>query len=523
LVKNITGSGIHATSKTHEGNLASHPKGVASHPGMPEILEKGYIPDLHLVEPEQRPGYIYPETPILDALSESLENPAVALHIPGHGHGDGVLPKFRSLIGNRAVKADTTDDFDGLGQLYPASGPIKEAQELAAKAFGAAHTFFLVNGSTVGNLALALTVTKPGEKVLIARNCHRSVISGITMTGAIPVWVIPERNDEWGIWQSVCPEKLRKKLQQNPDTKVVWITNPTYEGVVSDIRSIVKICKDFDVTLIVDEAHGCHWSFNDRLPESSLELGADAVIHSIHKTGGSFSQSSMLHLAHDSKICPEQLTTSLMMLQSTSPSYLLLTSLDAARAFLTSTHGRMRLEEIVQIAESIRERINELDGCKCLTPGEGYNIDPTKLYVTIEGISGKQLKNILENEFHIETEAKTDKGILALANIGNTESELEYFYEAIRNIASRRHFYHNTHKELNRYMPFSIPEMVYIPRDAQFFNKEKVKPTDSIGRVSAETIAVCPPGIPILVPGEQIQLEHLYYLRERDYILVVNQ
>jgi arginine/lysine/ornithine decarboxylase len=515
----MAGGGFNSTSQTYEGHLASRQAGHLNFPGNTEQPEKFIHPDLHLVETEQKHGYLYPATPIIEALEEYLENPAVTLHIPGHGHGDGVLPRFKTLLGNRAIKADTTDDFDGLGQLYPPSGPIKEAQELAAKTFDAAHTFFLVNGSTVGNLALAMAVTRPGKKVLMARNCHRSVISGITTTGAVPVWVIPERNDEWGIWGAINPATVRAKLEQNPDISVVWITNPTYEGVISDIAAIAAVCKEFDVPLIVDEAHGCHWNFNDKLPTSSIHLGADAVIHSIHKTGGSFSQSSMLHLAHGSKFKYEDILGSLMMLQSTSPSYILLASLDAARAFLASTHGRMRLEETIQVASSVRDRLNELDGCRCLTPSEDINIDPTKMYVSIDGLSGKQLKHILEMEFNIEVEAKTDKGVLALANIGNTESELEYFYEALRNITSRRHFY-GAEKGNMRFMPFSIPEMVLIPRDAHFCDKEQVRPIDAIGRVSAEIIAVCPPGIPIVVPGEKIQLEHMHYLRHKDLIWV---
>jgi len=212
-----------------------------------------------------------------------------------------------------------------------------------------------------------------------------------------------------------------------------------------------------------------------------------------------------------------------MMLQSTSPSYLLLTSLDCARAFLDSTHGRLRLSETIHKAEKIRKKINRISGCSCLTGDSRLTIDPTKLYVSIDGISGRHLKEILEQEFNIEVEAKTDKGILALANIGNTSDELDYFYEAIKNITSRRHFYHSVSKESLRYMPFSIPEMVCLPRDAHFCQKEKVRPADATGRISAEIIAVCPPGIPIVIPGEKIQLEHLHYLKNRDYLWVVKK
>ena len=300
----------------------------------------------------------------------------------------------------------------------------------------------------------------------------------------------------------------------------VWVTNPTYEGIVSDIKEIAAICKDHNVTFIVDEAHGSHWKFNNQLPQSAIELGADAVVHSIHKTSGSFSQSSMLHLGHDSKIDYDEILDNLKMLQSTSPSYLLLASLDAARAFIDSVPGRAKLAQMVYSSNKTRELINSLKDCYCLGPNDGYDIDPTKLYITISGISGRKLKDILEFEFHIETEAKTDKGILALANIGNTDNELEYLYEAIRNIISRKHIYSDCDTEPVKYMPFSIPEMVKLPREAYFSKKEKVNPLNAIGRVSAEIVAICPPGIPILVPGELIQKEHLLYLSDKDFIWV---
>lgn len=522
MVKKYADCGINSTSKVNEGYLASQQREVTALQGNLAHLEINRHPDLYIVETEHQEDYNYPETPILDALENYLESPSVTLHIPGHARGESILPKFRNIVGSRAIKADTTDDFDGLGQLHPAGGAIKKSQELAATAFGAAYTCFLINGSTVGNLALALTVTKPGKQVLVARNCHRSVISGVVVSGATPVWLMPERDDEWGIWGEINPEKIKQLLSDNPEISVVWITNPTYEGIVSDVKTIAAICKEHNVIFIVDEAHGCHWTFNESLPDSALSLGADAVVHSIHKTGGSFSQSSMLHLAHNSKINYEELQCNLRMLQSTSPSYLLLASLDAARAYLNSTTGRTKLAKMVKWSEETRHYLNQIPGCKCLGSNDGYTIDSTKIYICIEDITGRALKAILEDEFHIETEAKTDKGILALANIGNTESELEYLYEVIKNIANRRYLYQNYKKETIRYMPFSIPEMVCIPRDAYFSEKHKVKPTDSIGCVAAEIIAECPPGIPILVPGEKVQLEHLYYLKNKEFIWVTN-
>ncbi|EKE04443.1 MAG: hypothetical protein ACD_20C00078G0002 [uncultured bacterium] len=459
------------------------------------------------------------ETPIVDALENYFNNPSVALHIPGHARGEGVLPKFKKLVGQRVISLDTTDEFDKLGTLLPADGPVERAQDLAAKAFGSSKSFFLINGSSVGNMALALSVTKENKKVIIGRNCHRSVISGITLTGAEPIWATPEKLDEWGVWGPVKPEKIEKLLDENPDAGVVWITNPTYEGIISDTAAISDICKKRNVILIVDEAHGCLWRFNDKLPPAALDLGADAVVHSLHKTGGSFSQSSILHLGKNSKINSEEVEANLRMLQSTSPSYMLLASLDAARAYLTSKYGQTRLNKAVDNANIIRESLKSISGVRCLSPEDGYNIDPTKIYVTIDGLSGKRLESILEIEYHIEVEAATDNGILALSNIGNTEKELEYFWECIKSIVNSN-YSDITYLEKTKYMPFLNPEIECTPRKAYMAPKEKVSPRKAVGRISAEVIAECPPGIPVLVPGERITREHIPYLTKYETIWV---
>jgi arginine decarboxylase len=460
------------------------------------------------------------ETPILDAFETYINNHMVPLHIPGHAKdGSGSYPKFQKIFGQKIINLDTTDEFDSLGTLHPADGPIAKSQILTAQLFGASQSFFLINGSTVGNLALALTATKENQKVIVNRNCHRSVISGLTLTGAVPVWVIPDMLDEWGIWGAINPAEIERLLNENPDTTLVWITNPTYEGVVSDISAIAKICKERNVKLFVDEAHGCLWNFNKKLPTPALSCGADAVVHSLHKTGGSFSQSSVLHLGKNSEINPDELEANLKMLQSTSPSYMLLASLDGARAYLSSQRGLNKIDEAIDNANIIRNNLSQLPKVKCLNPNSSINIDPTKIYLQIEGLSGKRLESILEFEYHIEVEAATDLGILALSNIGNTKEELDYFYESIKSIVNSN-YTDITYLDHTKYMPFHIPEMISTPRQAYINSKEKVSPKRSVGRVSAEVIAVCPPGIPVLVPGERITEEHLPYLTKNQSVWV---
>ena len=242
------------------------------------------------------------KAPIVEALKMAYENPTYQFHIPGHTKGKAIFKDFRKLIGEKALSIDTTDEFDNLGTLHPATGPIKEAQELAASAFGAKATYFLLNGSTAGNLAIAMALTQKGQKIIVNRNCHRSVLTGLMISGAEPVWVCPSRIKEWSIWGSIEAWQIEELLEKDKDISMVWITNPTYEGVVSDIKSISSVCKKYNVPLIVDEAHGCLWNFNKHLPETALKLGADVVVHSLHKTGGSMSQTSMLHISKTSSV-----------------------------------------------------------------------------------------------------------------------------------------------------------------------------------------------------------------------------
>ena len=370
--------------------------------------------------------YTKTHAPIIEALKKAYEKPSYQFHIPGHTRGKGSLPEFRQLIGKKALSIDTTDEFDNLGTLHPATGPIKEAQELAAKAFGAKKTFFLLNGSTAGNLALAMGLTKKGQKIITNRNCHRSVLTGMIISGAEPLWLVPERFEDWGIWGNVNPERVEEMLKTHDDVSMVWITNPTYEGVVSDIKSISAICKRFNVPLIVDEAHACLWNFNDHLPTSALKLGADAVVHSLHKTGGSMSQSSMLHIAENSLIDVDAVEKALKLLHTTSPSLMLLASLDAARANLDSPRGRKQLQRAISNAKYLRQEIDKMEHIHQLKPDFGYKTDVTKVFIKADGLSGKRLESILEIDFNIEVESASDAGLLLLSNIGNKRSEIQY-------------------------------------------------------------------------------------------------
>jgi len=502
------------SSQVDQGHLASQI------PTVVKSCDKDFLQNLNTAENVGTYELESIETPVLDALENLLKKPTIALHIPGHGKSEGILPRFHELVGQNIIDLDTTDEFNGLGKLHPADGPVLKAQELTSQLFGSQKSFFLVNGSTVGNLALALTIAKENKKIIIGRNCHRSIISGLTLTGAEPEWIIPDILNNWGIWGAVTAENVETMLDKNPDAGAVWINNPTYEGIVSDVEAISKVCKERNVILIVDEAHGCLWKFNDKLPKPALECGADAVVHSLHKTGGSFSQSSILHIANTGKINPEEVEANLCMLHSTSPSYTLLASLDAARAYLSSQYGHEKIEKAVKNAQEARKILNSIPGVSCLCSDENFEIDLTKIYLKIDGLSGKRLESILEIEYKITVEAATDEGILALSNIGNTSEEIYQFCEAIKKIAESK-YSDITYLENIKYMPLNVPEIVCTPRTAYISEKEKISPNDSVGRVSAEVIAICPPGIPVLVPGEKITEEHLPFLAKCCTIQVV--
>ena len=458
--------------------------------------------------------------PIVEALKQAYENPTYQFHIPGHTKGSGSLPEFKKLIGRKALSVDTTDEFDNLGTLHPATGPIKEAQELAAKAFGAKKTFFLLNGSTAGNLALAMALTKKGQKILTNRNCHRSVLTGMIISGAEPLWLIPKRFEDWGIWGNVTPESVEEMLNTHDDISMVWITNPTYEGVVSDIKSISVICKQRGIPLIVDEAHACLWNFNKHLPTPALQLGADAVVHSLHKTGGSMSQSSMLHIAENSMIDADAVEKALKLLHTTSPSLMLLASLDAARANLESSRGRKLLQRAINNAKYLRSEIEKMEHIHDLKPDFGYMTDVTKVFIRADGLSGKRLESILEIDFNIEVESASDAGLLLLSNIGNTRADMEYLVKCLRKI-DQTHYSDICYLENKKHMPMLTPIIKMSLRDAFYSEKETIPKDLAIGRISAEVIAECPPGIAVLLPGELITEAHLPYLTDYDFLEVI--
>ena len=462
------------------------------------------------------------EAPLLDALEKYKKNPSTGFHIPGHNRGAGVLRRFEELIGKDALLLDTTDEFDSLGTLHPATGAIADAMQLASIAYNSKKTFFITSGSTISNLAIAFGVVSPDDEIIIARNSHRSVITGTMLSGAKPAWLMPKLLKDWSIFGAIEPESLEKQLNLKPNTKFVWVVNPTYEGMVSDIEKMAKICKKHNVPLIVDEAHGSLWNFSDELPKTALELGADAVVHSLHKTVGSMTQSSMLHIAKNSRLDVHKIEHALKLLHTTSPSILLLASLDAARAHLSSSAGKDLISRAIQNAKYFRNEAKKIKNLFVLGENDGIQCDVTKIFIKMHGLTGKRLETILELDFNIEIESASDEGVLILSNIGNTREEFEYLIKALKEISIRK-YPDICHLEGKKYMPLMQPNTVMSPREAYFAKKRLVKIEDAVGEVSAEVIALCPPGISVLLPGEIINEEHLPYLSDFNEIEIVER
>lgn len=332
------------------------------------------------------------QTPLFSGLINHAKKNPIQFHIPGHKKGAGIAPEFRQFIGDNALSIDLIN-IGPLDDLHHPKGMIKQAQDLAAEAFGADHTFFSVQGTSGAIMAMVMAVCGPGEKIIVPRNVHKSVMSAIVFSGAIPVFIHPEIDEKLGISHGITTDSVEKALKQHPDAKGVLVINPTYFGFSADLKKIVEIAHSYHVPVLVDEAHGVHIHFHDGLPLSAMQAGADMAATSVHKLGGSMTQSSVLNIK-EGFVSAKHVQSILSMLTTTSTSYLLLASLDTARKQL-ATKGNELIDKTIRLAQSIRKRINEIDHLYC--PGEDiigskatFDYDPTKLIISVKdlGLTG---------------------------------------------------------------------------------------------------------------------------------------
>ncbi len=461
----------------------------------------------HFVQSQQK-------TPLINALTTLKQQSDSAFYSPGHKRGQGINPNLASLLGNKVFQGDFPE-LPQLGNLFSPDAAIEEAQCLAAEAFGADQTWFLVNGSTCGIIAAIMATCFPGDRIIIPRNSHQSVITGLILSGAVPIFLNPEYDPSWDLALSITPEALENALKDNSDVKAVLVVYPTYHGVCGDIQALAAITHGYHLPLLVDEAHGAHFAFHGALPPSALSLGADLSIQSTHKVLGAMTQASMLHI-QGTRIDAQRVSQALQFVESTSPSYILLASLDAARQQM-ALQGLGLLDKTIGLSSLALNQISEVEGLSVLKLPEkrpGFNhLDITRLTVNVTGLgmTGLEIDQILSQKLRVTAELPMLSHLAFIISIGNTKEDIQNLIEAFSNIRD----YVSSSATLPT---FSLPSLLaplpiqISPRDAFFAPKKTVKIENSIGEISGELIAPYPPGIPVLMPGEMITNQAINYL-----------
>lgn len=457
------------------------------------------------------------ETPLFTALKRHAEKDPIQFHIPGHKKGKGMDPEFREFIGENALSIDLIN-IGPLDDLHLPKGIIKQSQDLAAKAFGADHTFFSVQGTSGAIMAMIMSVCEPGDKILIPRNVHKSIMSAIVFSGAVPIFIHPEVDSYFGISHGITHDSIERALVLNPDTKAVLVINPTYYGISADLKKIVNIAHSRNILVLVDEAHGVHIHFHKELPFSAMEAGADMAATSVHKLGGSLTQSSILNL-RGNLVSPKRVQSILSMLTTTSTSYLLLASLDVARKSL-ATEGQALLEDTIRKAEETRSEINQIPHLFCmgrevLKSSAAVSIDPTKLLISVKelGITGYKAEKWLRERFTIEVELSDLYNILCIVTSGDSEEDLSTLLHALTKLSQE--YKHNADERVDSSVLLpEIPSLALTPRDAFYAKTEVIPFEQSAGRIIAEFVMVYPPGIPIFIPGEVITIDNILYTRK---------
>ena len=449
------------------------------------------------------------KTPLVDALKNFDKISPAYFCIPSHHRGKGVSSSFTEVFGKTVLKYDLTET-PITDDLHEADGAIKEAESLASELFGSDRTFFLVNGTTCANEAMIISSVCEGEKILVARNCHKSVLMGLIISGASPVYIEPEISGVFSTFGSISPEKVELAFKNHPDIKAFILTSPTYYGIGSDLQKIADICHSHGVLLLVDEAHGSHFAFSDKLPKTALSCGADMVSQSTHKTLNSMTQSSMLHVK-GSLVDISKVDAALKIVQSTSPSYILMASLDAARQN-AALNGRTAVCRMLDITSYIRSTLSSIDGVSCpenVDGNEVFSFDKTRIVFSVKGISGFYLSEILFEKYNICCEMADNYNVVSIIGSSDSYEDADRLINAVKEIAAT--------VNSGKIKEFSLPHrppMAMTPRKAFFAKSTRTNFKDSVGKVSAEMIAPYPPGIPVIYPGEVITEEIYEFISE---------
>ncbi|WP_206044011.1 aminotransferase class I/II-fold pyridoxal phosphate-dependent enzyme [Geitlerinema sp. P-1104] len=441
------------------------------------------------------------QTPFLEALQAQAQAPQTPFYFPGHKQGVGIAQPLKEWLGDAVFQGDLPE-LPQLDNLFQPQGPLREAQNLAAAAFGAQQTWFLTNGSTAGVMAAILATCNPGEKLALARNSHQCAIAGLILAGVEPVFIQPEYDRHWDMALRVTPEALEATLKQNPDIKAVLVVSPTYHGICSDIAALADCCHQHQIPLIVDEAHGAHLGFHPQLPPSALQGNADVVIQSTHKSLTALSQGAMLHHQGD-RICRHRLQASLPLVQSTSPNSLILASLDMARQQM-ATQGQQQLQSCLDLAQHLRSHLSQLPAV-ALSP---HADDLTRLTLRLGHQSGYSLDEQLTSDFGVICELPQHHHLTFALTIGNRPPDGEQLLRAIQTLAQSA----PTPAPLALSNLPPLPPLSLSPRQAHFAPKETLPRHQALGRICGELICPYPPGIPLLIPGERITESALTHL-----------
>jgi arginine/lysine/ornithine decarboxylase len=456
------------------------------------------------------------KAPIYEALVRFRKNRIVPFDVPGHKRGRG-NPELVELLGRDCVGIDV-NSMKPLDNLCHPVSVIKEAEELTAEAFGAASAFLMVGGTTSSVQSMVLSVCKKGEKIILPRNVHRSVINALVLNGSIPVYVNPETDSRLGVALGMKVTQVETAIKENPDAVAILVNNPTYYGICSDLKKIVTLAHSHkgpegrEIKVLVDEAHGTHFYFGEDMPVSAMASGADMSSVSMHKSGGSLTQSSFLLIGPS--MDPGYVRQVINLTQTTSASYLLLASLDISRRNL-ALRGREEFARVTSLAAYAREEINRIEGYYAynidLINGDSiFDFDRTKLTVHTLGIGleGIEVYDLLRDEYDIQVELGDIANILAYISIGDRKREMERLVSALAEI--RRKYIRPRADMFSQ--EYIAPKVALSPQKAFYAKKESLPLKETEGRICSEFVMCYPPGIPILAPGEQITREILHYI-----------
>ena len=451
------------------------------------------------------------KTPLFTALKQHITDQIVPFHVPAHKHGKG-LQEMTQFTGENMFLMDLNSmrDIDDLcNPVYV----IDEAQKLAAQAFAADYAYFLVNGATSGVHTMMIASLRPGDRIILPRNCHKSAFSGLILSGAVPVYASVDMNTELGI-PTVCDyEGVKNCFMRSPQTAALFLVNPNYYGFCCDLKKLIQLSREWEASVLVDEAHGGHMLFHEQLPQTAMESGADMSVVSTHKTCGSLTQSAIL-LAQGKNISNERIVNTLNLMRTTSASYLLMTSLDISRKQI-ALHGKEMLQEVLELARYARNKINAIEGLyafgkELVEEGKITDFDETKIcvYVRRLGMTGFEMERRLRQEYHIQIELADLNNIMALVGIGDTKKNVERLIHALSSIVQKSGI--QNFKQVTK-LP-NMPETIVIPRDAFYSHKKSVSLQRAIGEICGEMLMSYPPGIPVVCPGERITRDMVDYI-----------